>query len=175
MGASGWWYRCEYDPDASAALNALQTRVFEAGDHSRPWDEIPDIRPATVEHLQMFFEMAPEMLEQSGLDETTLERLANGDPPSSIDEARLWVAEDGTHSILDYQVADEPTFGAVTPLDDSTTASLFGSARPSAAAIEAAKDPACAQVRERWTGYYAVAYDSDGDKPTDLFFWLSGD
>jgi hypothetical protein len=126
----------------------------------------------------MFAEMAPEMIEQSGLDAATIERLAGGAAPASIDEARLWAAEDGTHSILDVgevgRVGDPPTFGVVTPLDDSATEALFGSTRPSPGAVEAAEEKALIHVQERWTGHYVTAYD--GDRPTALYFFgYSGD
>lgn len=177
MGASGWWYRCDYDPDPAAALRSLRNRVFESGDYQRRWDESPEARAGLAEHLGMFIEMAPEMLEQSGVDGATLERLAGGAAPASIDEARLWAAEDGTHSILDVgKVGDRPSFGVVTPLDGSTTESLFGSTRPTPGAVEAAEDRAFRHVKERWTGHYVTAYDTDGDQPTALFFFgVSGD
>lgn len=178
MGASGWWYRCDHDPDPSAALKALQARVFETGDYHRPWDESPEARAGLVETITEVLGLSPGMAEEMGLDPASLERLAGGAPPATIDDVRLWVADSGSHSILDLsdEVADEPKDFSITALSEADTVALFGSPRPTAAAIAAKEDEAMRQPIHRWTGHYVTAYDTEGDKPTDMFFWgWSGD
>ena len=56
---------------------------------------------------------------------------APGARHASIEDALEASAEEGTRSILDLDhVADEPDFGAVTPLDDEFLEELYGTTRP---------------------------------------------
>jgi hypothetical protein len=175
MGASAWWYRCEYQDDVAAALRQLQSHVFEAGEYYKLWDEFPAHREAMAGELRMMARMMSDEFGPEGLDESLLEGLDGDGPPRSIDQARLWSAEGGTHSILDVAgISEAPQLGTVSPLDPADAERLLGSTRPAAATVEARREALLLMPLERWTGRYVVAHDNGA--PSALFFFgVSGD
>lgn len=87
---------------------------------------------------------------------------------------------EGTHSIIDIQkVAPFPSssceLGAVCPLSPAALVELFGTQRPSRAAVEAlAQDKRLLSRLQRWSGVYVVVYE--GSSPKWLYFTgYSGD
>lgn len=148
MGASGWSYFVEYQPDLQAALDDLRRHVLDTGDYwwAKPYElgtaasDFPD-RPRTEEELWS--------------DET--------------------VQECGTHSILD--VSDVVTklgdagFGTVRPVTEAEALERAGVAKLTRDHLEAIQD----LHGERWTGRCAVLHDQAGSAK-EIFFWgISGD
>jgi len=110
MGAHPYWYVTKYTPDPEVALRDLRQREFRAGRYN-PVMWMPP------------FPVGPNSP-------------APGARHASIDDALEAAAEDGTRSILDLDhVADEPDFGAVTPLDDEYLEELYGTTRPTRAQV----------------------------------------
>lgn len=148
MGASGWTYYAPYDADFGATLARLHEEVFASGKFYR----------------------------RSKLRK-----------PKSIEALRKQNAEDGTHSILDItHVGPKPTkpgredflsfrgtFASVRELHDDDLVTLFGTTRPTRAAVEGrALD--IMQMRSRGVGTIVVIYD--GEEPRELLFTgFSGD
>lgn len=172
MGASGWQYKVPFDPDVDAALRRLREEVFAAGTYAKPLEGL-DGFPA-----ELLAQDLVEMAEMTGeeIDPASIERLVAGDDPISIDEALMWSAESGTHSILDMVVGirDEPDFGVITRLSPEACAEHFGTEHPTESAVEAALGELDALVTERWQGLYVIAYTDD--QPSSIFFvGTSGD
>lgn len=107
-----------------------------------------------------------------------------GDPPASIEEARLQGEESGTASVLDMTgVAEEPlaegagdwmasggdlpaSFGMVAPLTAEQLVRLYGTDRPTRSQV--ASNFELYDLLDRGLGVYVVVYD--GDTPTEIFF-----
>ena len=110
MGAHPYWYVTRYTPDPQVALDALREREFRAGRYNPVMWMIP-------------FPIGPNSP-------------APGARHRSIEDALEASDADGTRSILDLdRIADEPDFGAVTPLDDEFLEELYGTARPTRAQV----------------------------------------
>jgi hypothetical protein len=74
---------------------------------------------------------------------------------------------DGTRSILDISlIADEPDYGAASPLDEGILEELFGTTRPTRADVEANMD--FFEDLERGHAIYLTLYR--GDQPDELMF-----
>jgi len=172
MGASGWSYRVDYDSDVGAALGRLQRQVFTAGQYEQAWNQFgPEMRADMARDLA---EMAEMMGEE--LDPESVVRLTETGEPATIDEALMWAADSGTHSILDiaYGVADRPDFGYVTALDAASYQRFFGTTQPTVEEVEAKLLEVDSFIEERWQGVYVVAYLDR--EPVQLFFvGVSGD
>jgi hypothetical protein len=146
MGASGWSYFVEYQPDLQRAFEALQARVLAEGDYwwapaGKLASECPD-RPKTMRRL---FE-----------DQHT--------------------QESGTHSILDMvrvlRPGEErgvehglPEYGVIIPTG------LPGVQRLTREHVDALEE-----LPYQWgAGHCAVLHDAEG-RPAELYFWgASGD
>lgn len=86
--------------------------------------------------------------------------------PDSLLEAQPFA---GTHSVIDMtQVADQPGYSVVSPTPQEYLMELFGTTRPTVAAIEAAIEAHAIHGFARWYGMYLVGYA--GDKPAEIFF-----
>jgi hypothetical protein len=110
MGVHPYWYVTKYTPDPETALNELRQREFRAGRYN-PVMWMPP------------FPVGPNSP-------------APGPRHATIEDALEAAAEEGTRSILDLdRVADEPDFGAATPLDDELLEELYGTARPTRAQV----------------------------------------
>jgi hypothetical protein len=175
MGASSWWYRCDYREDVGAALQQLQAEVFESGDYYRVWDEFPEHRPAFAGELRMMAEISADEFGPDDFDVALVDGLEGTGPPQSIDQARVWSADSGTHSILDVaKVTDAAELGAVSPLEAAEMERLFGTGRPTVADVEAKRDELDLAPMQRWTGRYVIAHE-DGGPAAIFFFGSSGD
>jgi hypothetical protein len=137
----------EYQPDLSAALEALQRKVFADGDYWWARGELGksasayDDRPATIDDL---FD----------------------------DES---VQESGTHSILDmqYVLADgeDPDYGTVQPVTSAEALQHAGTKLLTRNHINTIDNLA----ERRWFGRCAVLHDVHG-QPEEIYFWgYSGD
>ena len=150
MGASGWHYKVPYNDDAGGALQQLRQEVFASGAYAKAWTGLDDFPPELIAG-----ELA-EMAEMAGrpVDPASIDRLAAGEDPVSIDEALLWSMDSGTHSILDIVngIGHEPDFGIITPFARAAYIEVFGTERPSEAAVEAQLMNLDSMVRERWQG-----------------------
>jgi hypothetical protein len=141
MGGEPWFYFVPYQADINGALQALRRREFQAGRYN-PVTPLPEF-PVDAQ--------AP----------------GPGAQHASIEEAIEDADADGTRSILDMErIADEPDFGAVTPLSDEDLDDLFGTSKPTREMIESNDD--LFEALERGQGVYIVAY-RDG-KPSEIFF-----
>ena len=92
---------------------------------------------------------------------------APGAQHATIGEALEDADADGTRSILDLDhVADEPDFGAVTPLDEDVLEELYGTTQPTRGMIESNTD--FFENIDRGQGIYITVY-RDG-QPDEIFF-----
>jgi len=141
MGGEAYYYVVPYEAAITEALEKLREREFLAGRYNPVMRHIPF--PLTDE--------AP----------------APGGQHDSIMEAIEASAEEGTRSILDImRISEEPDFCAACPLDEPTLVRLFGTARPSRAAVEGNLD--FFDGIERGQAVYIVLYEKG--RPTELFF-----
>ena len=141
MGGEPWFYFVPYQADINSALQALRRREFEAGRYN-PVIALPEF---------------PVDAEARG----------PGAQHASIDEAIEAADADGTRSILDIdRVADEPDYGAVTPVSEEDLIGLFGTSTPTREMIESNED--LFDAIDRGQGVYIVAY-RDG-RPSEIFF-----
>lgn len=141
MGAHPYWYAVKYRPDVQAALEDLRQREFRAGRYNPvlPFIDFP----------------------------ITARSPAPGARHRTIDDALAASDADGTRSILDIStVGDEPDFGVACPLAPEVLESLYGTAEPALAAVEANMD--FLEDVERGHAVYVVCY-TDGN-PTELLF-----
>src|SRR5262245_47902308 len=135
MGAEPYFYFVSYQPDITAALQALRQQEFQAGRYNPvlPFLEFP---------------MGPQSP-------------APGAQHASIEEACEEADADGTRSILDLdRVSEEPDFGAVTPLDEGVLRQLYGTTRPTREMIEENMD--FFEDLERGHGIYIVVFGDRG-------------
>lgn len=107
-------------------------------------------------------------------------KLRPGQKAKSPDQAFRLNETEGTHSIIDIQkAAAAPAaaceLGSVCPLSPAALVELFGTEKPSRAAVEAlAQDPRLLSRVQSWTGIYVVVYESNA--PKWLYFTgFSGD
>ena len=177
MGGSGWWCATAYRPELADALAGARQEVFEAGTYVHGWDLLPVLRGMLAEDLAGLVELGVDGAGGAipGVPEDSIEHLAAGGQPRSIEEALFWAQEDGTHSLIDIQaVAAEPQLFALAPLGDAEVAALCGSATPSPADVEARIDDLMERIEQRWTALAITAY-VDG-APTQIYFvGASGD
>ena len=111
MGAEPYFYFVSYQPDITAALQALRHREFQTGRYN-------PVLPFLI------FPIGPQSP-------------SPGAQHASIEEACEEADADGTRSILDLdRVSEEPDFGAVTPLNERVLRQLYGTTRPTRAMIE---------------------------------------
>lgn len=148
MGASGWSYYVEYQPDLGQALNELRAKVFEEGDYW--WAEPCE-----------FGKSAKDFLNRPRTEEELWSSEA--------------VQESGTHSILDMhemvRPCGNPDHGTVEPVSEAEALRSVGVARLTRAHVERMADLA----ERRWFGRCAVLHD-DAGLPSEIYFWgFSGD
>jgi hypothetical protein len=171
MGASGWSYKTPYHPDIEAALQRLKQDVFERGDYYKPWEEIwryhdsilakPRDQRAVHERQYIKWSRTYRMPDRNYV-------------PASIQELLRNNAESGTHSILDiFGIADEPTFGAATPVPDEELRRVFGTTQPTVDDVESVLAD-FAENLERWQAVYFIVY-KDGQPYEIHFEGCSGD
>lgn len=174
MGASGWYYTVDYQPDVNAALQQLRREVYDRGEY---YKESPSSDLDMAEE-QFRASLGPG---PSGRDEglyefcvtNWLERKAR---PVPVDPDTLVAAqpESGTHSIIDMDngVSAGPQFATVSPLRTEELIDKFGTVAPSTEQVRAWI--VTSGGRDRWVGTYVVSY-RDG-KPDKLHFCgFSGD
>ncbi|BCJ50642.1 hypothetical protein Asp14428_21170 [Actinoplanes sp. NBRC 14428] len=150
MGASGWDYHVEYQPDLGKALRELRARVFAEGDYW--WAE-----PCEFGKSAMDFPNRPRTEEELWSSEL--------------------VRESGTHSILDMhemvRPGENPGYCTVEPV---TEAEALRSAGVGLAGLTRAHvDRIEGLAERRWFGRCAVLHD-DAGRPAEIYFWgASGD
>ena len=171
MGASGWSYSTPYDENVEAALRRLQREVFERGDYYKPWEEIwrhhDSILAKPLDRLEAHERQYIKMMKSFRLPDRNF-------VPSSIQELLEHNAESGTHSILDiFGIADEPIFGAATPVPEEELIRAFGTTRPTAEQVEASGID-FGENLERWQAIYYMVY-KDGRPHEIRFEGCSGD
>jgi len=141
VGGESWFYFVPYQADINRALQALRVREFKAGRYN----------PATP-----FLEFPVDAASPG-----------SGAQHSSIEDAIEDADADGTRSILDMErVAEEPDYGAVTPMAEEDLVNLFGTSKPTREMIEANDE--LFELLERGQGVYVVVY-RDG-APAEIFF-----
>jgi hypothetical protein len=148
VGASGWSYYVEYQPDLGRALDELRTKVFEEGDYW--WAE-----PYEFEKSAKDFPNRPRTEEELWSSES--------------------VRESGTHSILDMhkmvRAGEKPDYSTVEPVSAEEALRCAGVTTLTRAHVEKIDELA----RQRWFGRCAVLHDDEG-KPSEIYFWgFSGD
>lgn len=147
MGASGWSYIVEYQPDLNKALHELREKVFAEGDYYWAAGERGEPRSA--------LDNGPATIEELFADEA--------------------VQESGTHSIIDVirvlADGDEPGYCTVQPVTPAEALRHTGTELLGREHLKAIEDLA----EKRWFGRCAVLHKADGT-PEEICFWgFSGD
>ncbi|GAA4264344.1 hypothetical protein [Dactylosporangium darangshiense] len=173
MGASGWSYVVEYQPDLEAAFETLQAKVFTEGDY---WWAVPGEwgksardypnRPRTIDEL-----FADERVQESGTHSILDMRrvLPDGEPQKFgwLDAAVTSPFE------FDRLFAEygEPEYGTIAPVTTAEALDRAGVEKVTRDHLEVIDDLA----KHRWFGRCAVLHDAAG-MPTEIYFWgWSGD
>ena len=165
MGASGWNYVVEYQPDLSRALQELRQREFEAGRYYKPAEFMSRVLDLGIVEAEL----------RPSIEEAIAGRGALT-APRTIAELQEQNAEEGTHSILDIErISEGPAFGAASPLAPAQLLEVFGTHRPSLEAVlHEARAGGLGDKRGGWAGLYVIAYT--WDEPSHIFFCgFSGD
>jgi hypothetical protein len=181
MGASAWHARVSYQDDIGAALQQARWDAYRRGDFYRMPPNEKARSMGEEEYVawgiaQTRASVPAELadVEWSGdehRDEWRAAQVVVTGPDSLVDAQPF----SGTHSVIDMtHVADEPEYSAVSPAPQEYLMELFGTTRPTVAAIEAAMERHALDGFGRWCGMYLVGYTDD--MPTDIFFvGYSGD
>jgi hypothetical protein len=150
MGAQPWTYFVPYQPDLSAALEALREREFRAGRFFQPTEVPPGFfgrllgRPPT-----------------------------KAKPPASVREAIKLAGATGTRSILDMEkVGGHFECGVVASLPGEELRRLFGTDQPARKNVE--NSEALVEELDRGQGVAVVTY-AHGNPDGILFFGYSYD
>ncbi len=140
MGAHPWFYFVPYQKDVAKSLAALQQQELKAGRYN-PVERFPSF-PVDLQHEP-------------------------GGRHASSEAARAAASASGARSILDMtRISAAPDFGAVAPLDDTELMDLFGTAKPTAADLEASDE--MFDQMERGQGVYVIVHEDD--EPSQIFF-----
>lgn len=140
MGAHPYWYVVPHE-DLQDALDKLRAREFKAGRYNPvlPFLEFPNT------------DRSP----------------APGSRHRTIEQALQASDADGTRSILDIsRIATAPGFGRASPLSAQRLLELYGTTRPSQAAVEANMD--FFEELERGHAIYIELYEQD--TPVGILF-----
>jgi hypothetical protein len=128
MGGHAWTYFVPYQPDITAAMQALRRREFEAGRYN-PAVRFPMDRNAA----------------------------SPGAQHTSIEAALEASDADGTRSILDMErIGQTPDLGVVVPLPLEQLEELYGTQQPTRKTIEQNMD--FLDDIERGEGVYIIVY-----------------
>ncbi|MFG1992946.1 hypothetical protein ACGFJ7_23490 [Actinoplanes sp. NPDC048988] len=166
MGASGWEYYTDYQPDLSAAFAALQRTVLDQG---RYWWAVPGTsaasrpdRPRTMDEL-----WNDEAVRESGTHSILdMDRvLDDGEEPRY---GYLPYADDPA---IPFQRYGEPEYGVIVPVTPAEAQATAGTEKLTRAHVEAIADLA----EYRWIGRVAVLHGADGTPDELYFFGFSGD
>jgi hypothetical protein len=150
MGASGWVYEVDYQPDLADALERLRRKVFDDGSYVSP---VTVGLPAPASLDDLISEPYWEFLGESGTH-------------SVLDIAAGLEPADNPHQ----------GFGTVRPLTEAETLALFGADRPEQADYEAVGEADLFGYVDagRYTGRAAILWDAGA--PRSIVFWgYSGD
>lgn len=174
MGASGWKYYVPYDADFGAALARLHKQVFARGGYYR---RNKRRKPKTIDDLR----------KSNGEDGThsILDITHVGPKPTKPGCENLWTPPSaGADGQIDMKRFDaeehdrwlaqlKSVFGSVRELHDDDLVELFGTTKPTRAAVEQ-RESDIQDLRERGMGTIVVIYD--GRTPRELLFTgFSGD
>ena len=141
MGGHAYYYTVPYDGDLEQALDDLREREFRAGRYN------PAMR-------LIDFPIAANSP-------------APGPRHATIEDALAASGAEGTRSILDiHAIGDAPDFSTAGPLPPEVLRGLYGTERPTRAAVES--DDSFAEDIERGTAAYVLLYE--GDTPTAVYF-----
>ena len=129
MGGHAYWYTVPYNEDLEVVLADLREREFRAGRYNPAMRSIDfPITPASP---------------------------APGPRHDSIEDALAASGAEGTRSILDIQaIGDAPEFGTAGPLPPEILRGLYGTDRPTRAAVET--DDSFSEEIERGTAVYVL-------------------
>jgi hypothetical protein len=147
MGASGWIYYAEFDPDPSAVLASLRQRVL--ADREYYWADESVPRPASFQELRALWS----------------------------DERHQRLAEDGTHSILDIDLVaagteDQPF--VILPLAADTMLEKLGTHEPTREVFDAAHKAGVMDDFPRWSGRFTTLWEN-GAPAVTVMWGYSGD
>jgi hypothetical protein len=161
MGASGWAYFADYDPDPAKALEKLRANVFASG----KFGEAHDWETAVQQMEAMLQDAGPlrEILERRM--KADMER-HGGRKPRTIAEALDQAAEEGTHSILDIMcgISEEPKFATAFPAPDDWLIKAYGTKLPTREQVESMEFSA-AEDLERWSAVFFPVCETAGGEP----------
>ena len=179
MGASGWTYEENWQPDLQAALTLLCEEAFSTGDYLNEWedDDDWDFDGDIFAEIADLLDCGGSMESVDGLVEA-IASIKIGGYPTTFAAASFLVGYSGFHSILDCAVlSTAPIGGAVSVLDPVRTAKWFGSPSPSSQSVrlgidDAFADPECGQSG---AGHVVIGLSPDGEPERPFFFGFSGD
>ncbi|MCI0640589.1 MAG: hypothetical protein L0Y72_22765 [Gemmataceae bacterium] len=141
MGAEPYWYVVKYNPKIEDALEELRDREFAAGRYN-------PVMPFLT------FPITPQSPAPGAQHDSIADAVAESDA-------------DGTRSILDIlSISEEPDFCSAAPLCDETLTELYGTTKPTRAAVEANME--FLEDVERGHAVYIILYKNG--KPDELMF-----
>lgn len=171
MGASGWQYFVPYDRDIAAALHRLRAEVFAARNYFKGSSR----RAAKAKTIAEAIALAAEDGTHSILDVNRVRDTPAPQPMLQWMVERNAAGEEPDGAELNARLqAEIAAHGAVSPLAPAVLLKLFGTERPTRAAIEE-REYELATLCPRNAGVYLIAFDERG-APVELFFFgISGD
>ena len=172
MGATGWHYTTQYDPDANAARQRLRQEVFEAGRYGDSFANASIWNQPYPIALKLIVFTAKCYCVVSSLVGWVIRGFRG---PRTIEEALAIAAESGTHSILDIERCSQtPSFSVAWQLQPSRLRELFGTDRPTLADLERVGWGAVMATVRRWEAVYFSLY-KDNQPVLLVFIGVSGD
>lgn len=174
MGASGWYYTVDYQPDVEAALQELRQQVYDRGEYYK----VSAAYNADLNMTEEEFRAQLDPSDDSGRNEAVLQDwLMRKRAPVPVDPDTLLASQphSGTHSIIDMGdgVSDTPDFATVSPMTDEELRETFGSTTPLSSEVQEWMKAGGGRP-ERWVGTYVISYH-DGRPDHIHFCGYSGD
>ena len=177
MGASWWQNFTPYQTDISLALNDLRWQAYRDNDFYDTSNDFDDDMSedefiVSLGGLDEDPNGAKLALLEGWRERTNLRRSVSS--PDALLDAQ---SDTGTHSVIDlYEgVTTDPKPFTASPLTPEQLQDAFATHAPTRAHVDAwlaGDDPY--SLRERWSGFYIVIYDS-GAPSEILFAGFSGD
>ncbi|GAA2362380.1 hypothetical protein GCM10010170_058470 [Dactylosporangium salmoneum] len=177
MGASSWSARTDYQEDLEAALRLARQDAYKRGSFYRA-EQDAEARTMTeeeyvVQQMAAVRDNLPDEFRNEGWepDDSFVREAWHAAQIEVTDPDTLLASQpfSGTHSVIDMTgVGAVPADGIVAPVPDGVLDNIFGTRRPSVAAVGAAIGRHAIDDFGRDRGAYLIAYD--GAVPAFIYF-----
>jgi len=177
VGASSWSARADYQEDLEVALRIARQVAYQRGAFYRA-EQDAEARTMTeeqyvVRQMAAMSDSLPDDLRDEGWepDDSFAREAWHAAQIEVTDPDTLLASQpfSGTHSVIDMTgVGAVPADGVVAPVPDGVLDDIFGTRRPSVAAVEAAIGRHAIGDFGRGRGGYLIAYD--GAVPAYVYF-----